>query len=299
MKLGYNTWSTPTMAFDDVVAHLSRIGFDSVEVTVCEGWPTDAALASDRDAARWRADAVEAGLEISSVTANAPLVCDEDTWAVSRGRLRRSFEVAAILGDGVSMPVSLGAHRPKAPLLGGSPPPITTQTSWDADRRLIIDRFGELCELALRAGVAVAVEPHAGAVLSTVDHALQLVTAVASPALGVNLDISHFAVRDFDLPDVLATLMPYTLVVEVKDHVRTADGFDFLIPGEGEFDYRAFVGLLAEQGYEGTVSVEISVRRQALPGFDEVRAAEQSYQVLDEAFATAGVVRPQRWGTRA
>ncbi|TDE97397.1 sugar phosphate isomerase/epimerase [Occultella glacieicola] len=299
MRIGYNTWSTPTMAFDDVVTHLSRIGFDSVEVTVCEGWPTDAALASDRDAVRWRALAVEAGLEISSVTANAPLVCDEDTWAVSRGRLLRSFEIASILGGGVPMPVSLGAHKPKAPLLGGSPPPITTQTSWDSDRQLIVDRFGDLCELALRAGATVAVEPHAGAVLSTVDHALQLLTEVGSPALGINLDISHFAVRDFELPEVVAQLMPYTLVVEVKDHVRTVDGFDFLIPGEGEFDYRTFVGLLAGEGYEGTVSVEISVRRQALPGFDEVGAAEQSYQVLDKAFATAGIVRPQRRGTPA
>src|SRR5690606_14582995 len=109
-----------------------RIGYDSVEVTVCEDWPTDAMLATDDDVVRWRRDAVEHGLEISSVTANAPLVCDDETWAESRRRLARAFEVAAILGDGRAIPVSLGAHKPKGKLLGGNPPPITTQTTWEA-----------------------------------------------------------------------------------------------------------------------------------------------------------------------
>lgn len=299
MKIGYNTWSTPTLAFADAVTQLSRIGYDSVEVTVCEGWPTDAALSSDADAARWRALALAAGLEISSVTANAPLVCDEDTWAESRRRLFRSFEVAAVLGEGQGLPVSLGAHKPKAPLLGGNPPPIVAQDSWESDRALIADRFGELVQRAVATGCSVALEPHAGAVVSTPEQTLAVLSDVDSPALGINLDISHFAVRDFDLAEVVAMLLPRTVVVEVKDHRATTDGFDFLIPGEGEFDYAAFLVLLDQGGYAGTVSVEISVRRQALPGFDEVRAAEESYAVLDEAFATVGVARPARAGARS
>lgn len=291
MRLGYNTWSTPSLPFEQAVRTLERIGFDSVEVTVCEGWPTDALTATDEDAGRWRRAAVDAGLEISSVTANAPLVCDDDTWAESRRRLARSFEVAAVLGDGQALPVSLGAHKPKAPLLGGNPPPIVAQDSWEQDRSLIVARFGELTDLAVATGCTVALEPHAGAVVSTPDHALAVLAAVDSPALGLNLDISHFAVRDFDLAEVVAALLPHTVVVEVKDHRRTADGFDFLIPGEGEFDYPTFLGLLGQGGYDGTVSVEISVRRQALPDFDEVTAAELSYRTLAEAVEQAGVAR--------
>lgn len=294
MRLGYNTWSTPNLSFADATAHLARIGYDSIEVTVCEDWPTDAMLASDEEARRWRQDAVENGLEISSVTANAPLVCDDDIWATSRRRLARSFEVAGILGNGSALPVSLGAHKPKGKLLGGSPPPITAQTSWEADRQQIIDRFGELVELATAAGCSVALEPHAGAVVSMPEQALAVLDAVGSPALGINLDISHFAVRDFDLAEVVAALLPRSVVVEVKDHRRTESGFDFLTPGEGEFDYPAFLGPLAAGGYTGTVSVEISVRRQALPDFDEVEAAELSYRTLAAACEQAGVVRPVR-----
>lgn len=294
MRLGYNTWSTPNLPFDQTVQHLSRIGYDSVEVTVCEGWPTDALVAADEDAAQWRELAARAGLEISSVTANAPLVCDEQIWADSRRRLLRSFEVAAVLGGGRALPVSLGAHKPKAPLLGGNPPPITTQTSWEVDRQQISDRFGELAELATGVGCTVALEPHAGAVVSMPEQALAVLDDVGSPALGLNLDISHFAVRDFDLAEVVAALLPRAVVVEVKDHRRTESGFDFLTPGEGEFDYPAFLALLAEHGYAGTVSVEISVRRQALPDFDEVAAAELSYRTLAAACEQVGVVRPAR-----
>lgn len=291
MRLGYNTWSTPSLPFDEAASTIARIGFDSIEVTVCEGWPTDAERASDEDARRWRGQAVDAGLEISSVTANAPLVCDEQTWAVSRSRLKRSFDIGAILGDGVALPASLGAHRPKAPLLGGNPPPIVAQTSWDDDRAQIEDRFGELTELAVAAGCTLALEPHSGAVVSTPEQALAVLAAVDSPALGINLDISHFAVRDFVVAGVVEQLLPHTFVVEVKDHVRTDDGFDFLVPGEGDFAYLPFVAQLDELGYTGTVSVEISVRRQAKPGFDEIEAAELSYRTLTAAFADAGVPR--------
>lgn len=291
MRLGYNTWSMPSTPFAQAVRELSRIGYDSVEVTVCEGWATDALTASDDDAAQWRADAADAGLEISSVTANAPLVCDDEVWADSRRRLLRSFEVAAVLGDGRALPVSLGAHKPKAPLLGGNPPPIVAQDSWVSDRQLIIDRFGELVDLAVNAGCSVALEPHAGAVVSMPEHALAVLDGVGSPSLGLNLDISHFAVRDFDLAEVVAALLPHAVVVEVKDHRRTADGFDFLIPGEGEFDYPTFLGLLEAAGYSGTVSVEISVRRQALPDFDELEAARLSYRTLAAASEQAGIDR--------
>ena len=296
MKLGYNTWSTPNLPFDEAVRVLSRIGYDSVEVTVCEGWPTDAVKATDEDALRWRSFAADSGIEISSVTANAPLVCDDATWIESLRRLTRSFEVAAILGGGRALPVSLGAHKPKAPLLGGNPPPIVAQDSWDTDRNLIIDRFGVLVDKAVALGCTVALEPHAGAVVSTPEQALAVLDGVASAALGINLDISHFAVREFDLAEVTASLLPHAVVVEVKDHRRTADGFDFLIPGEGEFDYPAFLGLLDHGGYRGTVSVEISVRRQALAGFDEIEAARLSYRTLSDAARAIGRVHVPEGG---
>ena len=69
MKLGYNTWSMPTLAFDKAVYHLGRLGYDSVEVTVSEGWQTDVMLLAPGEAARWRRIAGDAGVTMTSLTA--------------------------------------------------------------------------------------------------------------------------------------------------------------------------------------------------------------------------------------
>ena len=45
---------------------------------------------------------------------------------------------------------------------------------------------------------------------------------------------------------------------------------------------------MARAGYDGSISVEISVLRQRLPGYDPYAAARQSYEVLSKAFESGG-----------
>jgi sugar phosphate isomerase/epimerase len=70
-----------------------------------------------------------------------------------------------------------------------------------------------------------------------------------------------------------------------------APDFQFLIPGEGDFDYPAFLGELTASGYDGSVAVEISIFRQRAPGYDPYDAAARSYAVLAKAFDEAKIVR--------
>ena len=42
MLLGYNSWSMPTLDIDTTVRHLAKLGYDSMELTICPGWPTEA-----------------------------------------------------------------------------------------------------------------------------------------------------------------------------------------------------------------------------------------------------------------
>ena len=46
-------------------------------------------------------------------------------------------------------------------------------------------------------------------------------------------------------------------------------------------------------GYDGHVTVEISIMVQRRPGYDPLAAAEQSYRVLSGAFERAGIARPR------
>ena len=72
MKLGYNTWSMPTLGFGEAVRHCAGLGFNSVEVTVSEGWTTDVMKIGRGEPAEWKRIIGETGLVITSLTANAP-----------------------------------------------------------------------------------------------------------------------------------------------------------------------------------------------------------------------------------
>lgn len=296
MKLGYNTWSMPTLTYEESVELLSGLGFDSLELTVCEGWPTDAMLAPVGQGTVWRRMADDSGIAISSVTANTPIIVDDAEWPAVRARLVRSFDLAAELQHpGQRMPVSLGALLPIA---AGAPHvmPAGGSALWERHRGLIVDRFGELAEEAAAREVRVALESHVGAVVSEPERALAVLEGVASPHLGLNLDISHYDVQGMDIREVVRLLGPYAIVSEVKDELGVEPDFEFLIPGEGAFDYAAFVQAMDEVGYEDSIAVEISVMRQrsATRDFDPVDAARQSYRVLADAFESAGVSRPAR-----
>ncbi len=290
MRLGYNTWSMPTLGFADAVRHCASLGFDSVEVTVSEGWTTDVMKIARSEPAEWKRMIADAGLVITSLTANAPIISEGDIWRKSRERLVRSLELAAELqAPGQRMPISLGAQRPEIDYHGL--PPVTSEERWRNERAIVIERFGELASLAAEAQTRVALEPHFAAVVCTASRALEVKAAIDSDAFGINLDISHFAVQGVPTADAVEALAPFAIASEVKDQRGVAPDFEFLIPGEGDFDYVDFIGRMARAGYDGAISVEISVLRQRLPGYDPYEAARKSYEVLSSAFEAAGVKR--------
>jgi sugar phosphate isomerase/epimerase len=290
MKLGYNTWSMPTLGFEEAARHCASLGFDSIELTVSEGWTTDVMTISRNEPAEWKRILAEAGLVVTSLTANAPIIVDDERWRKSRERLVKSLELAAELqAPGQAMPISLGAQRPEVDYRGL--PPVTSEDRWRDERAMVIDRFGELASLAKGLAARVALEPHVGSVVCTPERAREVKDAVASDAFGVNLDISHFAVQGIPTAKAVDMLGALAIACEVKDQTGVAPDFKFLIPGEGDFDYVDFIRRMAEAGYDGSISVEISVLRQRLPGYDPYDAARQSYEVLSEAFRKAGVER--------
>lgn len=290
MKLGYNTWSMPTLSFEDAARHCAQLGYDSLEVTVSEGWSTDVLNLAPGEPAQWNAITRDAGIDISSLTANVPVLVEGNHWRAARDRLQRSLELAAALQhEGQRMPISLGAFPLVQP---GSDRHTIGPSSWERYRTMIIDRFGELAIMAAQLDTRVALEPHVAAVVSRPEFALDVLEQVGSDSLGLNLDISHFAVQGDSIPEVTQRLGPHAIVSEVKDHLGVAPDFDFLIPGEGDFDYSEFVREMAAAGYDGSIAAEISVYRQSKEGYEPLDAARTSYDVLARAFREAGVERP-------
>jgi sugar phosphate isomerase/epimerase len=77
----------------------------------------------------------------------------------------------------------------------------------------------------------------------------------------------------------------------VKDQKGRLPNHEFLIPGEGEFDYVSYLKAVQSAGYDGFVTVEVSVMVQRRPDYDPFAAAELSYKTLSQAFEKAGIER--------
>ncbi len=283
MLLGYNTWSMPTLGIDQAVAHLAGLGYDSLELTICPGWPTDAALLDGRERRRIKALIAGHGLRLTGCTGNTPVLAPDALWAANRRQLESCLDFAAELRDGAeALYVSTTSGLPT----GGDP-----ASAWEDCKHLLVARFGQLAEYAAGCGATIHIEPHVLTAVRRTEQARWLLDQVGSEALRVTLDISHFEVQGLDAAQTVAALAPVMRAVEVKDERGVYPDFEFLIPGEGAMDYVGFLKSLSEAGYDGSVSVEVSKFRQAVPGYDPLAAADASYRVLAAAFETAGVAR--------
>ena len=128
----------------------------------------------------------------------------------------------------------------------GAPPAVDTTVGgtpeqWDELKPLMIERVGELVRYGEQRGVVIAIEPHVGSMLDTPARVLELLDAIHSPFLKLNFDISHFNVMGIPIAESVGALAAHTVHTHVKDERGVVPNYQFLIPGEGEFDYVAYL----------------------------------------------------------
>ncbi len=281
MKIGYSTWSMPTVPADVFIPHLSQLGFDGVEITVIPRYATEL-YGNLTPAERKRIAGMlrDHHLEIPAIAAHSSML--EDDPEMLRANLQR-------LRDAVDLAVDWA--------LDGEPPCIDTtaggkRDAWNEVKQTIIERTGELVEYAASRGVTIAMEPHCGNAIHDPDRVLELLEAVNSPYLKVNFDISHFNIIGMPIEESVEKLASVTAHTHVKDERGTYPDHEFLIPGEGVFDYVRYLKAMHRHGYTGYISAEISLMVQRRENYDPLAAADQTYAVLSKAFQDAGVPRP-------
>ena len=109
-----------------------------------------------------------------------------------------------------------------------------------------------------------------------------------------NFDISHFNVLSIPIEESIAKMLPYSPHTHVKDERGIHPNYEYLIPGEGEFDYVRYLQAMQAAGYTGAISVEISMMVQRRPNYDPFVTMSESYRVVAAAFEKAGVKRDFR-----
>lgn len=274
MKLGYSTWGMPKVPIDEALAGIARMGYRGVEITVIPGYTT--ALENLDPAERRRIQGIlqDLGLDLPAIAAHRSMLAAEpEVHAANMAHLKGAVELA----------VDWAGDRPPAlnTTSGGR------RDEWEDARERLVDRMGELVEHAARYGVTVAIEPHVGATLDSPEKTLWLLKRIGSPFLKVNFDFSHFEAVGLPMAETVAALGPHSAHTHVKDTRGHHPNHEFLIPGESDFDYAAFLRALRAAGYDGYITVEVSVMVQRRPDYDPFAAAELGYRTLSAAFAEA------------
>jgi sugar phosphate isomerase/epimerase len=97
-----------------------------------------------------------------------------------------------------------------------------------------------------------------------------------------------------DMDDYLPLVVPYAVHTDLKDQRGRSPDHEFLVPGEGDFDYARYLLAMHAAGYTGHVTVEISVMVQRRAGYDAVEVAQRSLNTLIEASRASGVALDHR-----
>ena len=170
-------------------------------------------------------------------------------------------------------------------------PPVESPEEWETKKDFLAERVGELVDYGASRGVTIAMEPHIGAIIDTPAKVLELLEIVNSPYLKVNFDISHFDIVGMPTEETVSALAAVSAHTHVKDQRGTAPDHEFLIPGEGPFDYVDYLKQMQAHGYDGFITAEVSFMVQAREDYDPLAAATLSYETLANAFTEAGIER--------
>lgn len=284
MQLAYSTWGMQKVGIDEAVAHCAGLGFDGLELTVNPPWPTDAAHLDAAERRRICRLYDDHGIALCGLSGNVHLLGEEpDAIGHELDVFRSYLDLAAEL----QRP---GQHLTVSTVSGGR------KDEWDTRKDELVDYYGRLAEHAASLGVKATAEPHVGGALHLPDQVIWLVEQVNSPAFGIHFDISHFNVEGLDMEEVVAQLAPISAHTHIKDERGVEPDYQFLIPGEGDMDYVRYLRAMRRAGYDGFITIEISVMVQRRPDYDALAAATQSYRVLSRAFEEAGISREREAG---
>ena len=282
MKLAYSAWAMPRLPVAEQIAIVRSLGYAGIELVSMPNASTDAQKLDAAERRRIRQLLDDAGLELTAIAGHGNLLEPDPTQrAANVARIEAAIDLAVDLAG------------------SSGPPPVVamgygTPENYETDRHALAGGFASLADYAKQRGVVVALEPHVNQAIDLPEKVVWLLDRVNSPHFRLNFDNSHFEVMGCDLADYVPQLVPYAVHTHLKDQRGIAPNFEFLVPGEGDFDYVRYLQLMNQAGYHGYITVEISVMVQRRPNYDPAATAAQCYKTLTRAASEAGVALATR-----
>jgi len=119
--------------------------------------------------------------------------------------------------------------------------------SKEGEKRLCIEALEECGEYAGSEGIFLGLENHGG-IVAEADDLLDIVRAVKSPWIGINLDTGNF--RTDDPYGDLAKCAPYAVNVQIKTEIQKRGA------AKEDADLARLIRILRDANYQGYVALE-------------------------------------------
>jgi sugar phosphate isomerase/epimerase len=148
-----------------------------------------------------------------------------------------------------------------------------------------VEHTRELAEYAASLGLELAIElePFHLSLVNNVERMSQFLRDVEHPSARANVDISHLSLAN-DAPSELAKLKGRIAHVHLSDCDGKKHGD--LPPGRGVVDFPPYLQALKDNGFDGTVSIELEYSPEPAKIVEWVREA---YTATDRLMSQVGV----------
>lgn len=236
MRLGCNTVVFAGAAVAEAVRCVQLAGFTGVEFAALPG-SADHLTPDDPAASTAAVEAARAaGLDIVACEAATNLFDP-----AARQRVYRVFALCGRLGVPTVTTGSAGAATPES-------------------LEAFLPLAREVARQADAAGVVWACKPHVGAAVHSTATALELVRAVAEPALALNYDPTHLQRVGEDPVQAARTLAPHIRHVHIRDYSSPDTRIgppELQTAGRGQVDLPGVLAALRDGGYQGHLDLEV------------------------------------------
>jgi sugar phosphate isomerase/epimerase len=273
---GFSLYGMKSLKVIQALRVCADIGYSSVELACLKDWPCAPESLHKPERAALRTELEGLALDLPCLMENLTLLAADEQHRTNLERLKNVCQLGHDLSPDAAPIVET--------VLGGKP------DQWETVREQMVVKLREWEKVAASQQTVVAIKAHVLGALHTPQDAKWLVQQVGSPWIRLVYDYSHFQRQHLTLKESLATMLPQTAFVHVKDNLTTDGKTEFVLPGDaGDIDYTEYLKQLRDAGYRGALVVEVSGQVSNKPGYDPIAAAKRCYKNLQPAFVKAGL----------
>lgn len=233
MQLGANSVLFGGYDMETAFKYLAMAGYDGIELSAIDGMSSHLVLDN------WRA--LVPAIKRLSQTYSLALLAIEQPMR-DAGKMEQAMQAAAELGVPI---VNCGPG-------GKSGDVESLQQS--------IDDLGSLSRMAEKYGVTLCVKAHVGQSVYNTPTTLQVMSAITSPAFGIDMDPSHIYRAGENPVEAIAAVISRVKHVHIRDCKGRQQGPgkpEDQANGRGDIDLVGYIRILHENGYTGPLDLEI------------------------------------------